>query len=193
MAIKTPEAMPVHKATIVPRGRALGMVAQLPDSDELSVTKAQLLARMDVALGGRFAEELVFGAEKVTTGASSDFEQATAIARAMVTQYGMSERLGPIVVHCNDGAEWGSQTREIVDSEIKRLLDESCSRVRLILAENRHILDRLASALLQSETLTRTEIDAIVAGKTHTPVVSLPESNLRASVSSVASGIAVPY
>lgn len=194
VAMKTADAMPVHKATIVPRGRALGMVAQLPDSDELSVTKAQLLARMDVALGGRYAEEIVFGEQYVTTGASSDFEQATAIARAMVTQYGMSERLGPIVVQDNDGTNWAPQTRELIDLEIKRLMDESCSRVRSVLLENRAILDRIAAALLQSETLTRVEINAIVEGKAH--VVSEKTTQKHEGGEAVAafiSGAAVSY
>lgn len=154
--------MPIHKATIIPRGRALGMVSQLPERDELSLSKAQLLARMDVSMGGRVAEELVFGGENVTTGASSDFSSATAIARAMVTQYGMSERVGPIVVE--DLESLSAQTRDIIDAEVKVLLEQSRLRALTVIREHRGDLDRLASALLEYETLSRDELVQIVKG-----------------------------
>ena len=98
VALYTSESIPIHKATIIPRGNALGMVSQVPERDEYSVTKAQLLARLDVAMGGRAAEHLVFGSEQVTTGAASDFSQATKIAQAMVTKYGMSDKIGKVML-----------------------------------------------------------------------------------------------
>lgn len=164
-ALYTKYAHPIHKATIIPRGRALGMVSQLPERDELSVSKAQLLARMDVAMGGRVAEMLIFGEDKITTGASNDFTQANAIARAMVTQYGMSERVGPIVVADEDWDTLSPHTRELIDAEVRRLLEESHERAKTLLIAHRVQLDRLAGALLEYETLTREEIEAVVVGK----------------------------
>lgn len=165
VAMYSKHAHPIHKATIMPRGRALGMVAQLPERDELSVSKAQLLARMDVAMGGRVAEMMIFGDENVTTGASNDFSQANAIARAMVTQYGMSERVGTIVVGDDEWDTLSPQTRESIDAEIKRLLDESHNRAKALLANHRGQLDKLAMALLEYETLSGEEIGQVVAGK----------------------------
>lgn len=138
------------------------MVSQLPERDELSLSKAQLLARMDVSMGGRVAEELVFGGENITTGASSDFSQATAIARAMVTQYGMSQKVGPIVVEDIDSLS--SQTRNVIDAEVKALLEESRQRAITVIREHRGDLDRLATALLEYETLSRDELIQIVKG-----------------------------
>lgn len=154
--------MPIHKATIVPRGQALGMVSQLPEKDELSLTRAQLLARLDVAMGGRAAEQLVYGSDAVTTGASSDFQQATAIARAMVTQYGMSERLGPLNVSPEDLEALSPSTRDLIDAEIKTLLLESQARATKILSDHKRDLDRLARALVQYETLSKAEIEALL-------------------------------
>lgn len=165
VALHSKYAHPIHKATIIPRGRALGMVSQLPERDELSISRAQLLARIDVAMGGRLAEQLIFGDDHITTGASSDFSQANAIARAMVTQYGMSDKVGALVVAEEDWENISPHTRELIDSEIKRLLEESRSRARQLLITHRVQLDQLASALLDYETLTREEIEAVVAGK----------------------------
>lgn len=163
MAFHTPAAMPIHKATIVPRGRALGMVAQLPERDHPSLTKQQLLARLDVAMGGRVAEELVFGPDRITTGAASDFEQATSIARAMVTQFGMSEAVGYLVTNENDDPQRLSpSTRALIDSEVKRLLDESKTRAINLLQSRRLALDKIAAALLDQETLSREQIEALL-------------------------------
>lgn len=164
-ALFSKHAHPIHKATIIPRGRALGMVTQLPERDELSISKAQLLARMDVAMGGRVAEQLIFGDDNITTGASSDFEQANSIARAMVTQYGMSDKVGPIVIGNDDWEALSPHTRELVDGEVRRFLEESQMRTRTIMLAHRLQLDRLAAALLEYETLTKEEIEAVVAGK----------------------------
>lgn len=146
------------------------MVAQLPENDELSISKAQLLARMDVAMGGRVAEELVFGPDNVTTGASSDFNQANAIARAMVTQYGMSEKLGPLLVNPEDMENLSPSTKDLIDSEVKRLLDASRSRAIKILTDHRYDLDRLAEALIEYETLSGEEIMRVLSLPRHSPI-----------------------
>ncbi len=175
VALKSKEAHPIHKATIIPRGRALGMVSQLPERDELSVSKAQLMARMDVAMGGRYAEELVFGLDRITTGASSDFQQASAIARAMVTNYGMSDAVGPLVL--TSAADWettSQETRRLIDAEVRRLLEESRERARAILEGHRRQLDVLAATLLEYETLNREDIECVLAGR---PLARPPSSD----------------
>ena len=123
VALYTEHATPLHKATIIPRGSALGLVSQVPEKDEYSATKQALIARIDVAMGGRVAEELLFGPEMVTTGASSDFIQATRIARSMVTQFGMSEKIGPMVFSEEESESIGPEIRAIIDSEVKKLLE----------------------------------------------------------------------
>jgi ATP-dependent metalloprotease len=159
----SPNANPIHKATIVPRGMALGYVSQLPERDEVSLSKAQLLARLDVLMGGRVAEELVFGPEKVTTGAGSDFEQATKLARAMVTRYGMSDRLGPLSLREEDEEKISQQLLETIDNETRSLLEAAKQRAKNILLKHRDSLERLAEALVQYETLSRKEIEAIIS------------------------------
>jgi ATP-dependent metalloprotease len=166
MALFTPASHPIHKATIIPRGISLGMVTQLPEKDELSISKVQLLARMDVAMGGRVAEAIMFGEDNITTGASNDFSQANAIARAMVTQYGMSEALGTVTVGDADWDTLSPKTRALIDKEVKRLLDESFARAKSLLTAHKQQLDLLASALLDYETLTREEIEQVIRGKT---------------------------
>jgi ATP-dependent metalloprotease len=157
----TPGAMPIHKATIIPRGLSLGMLAQLPERDHPTLTRQQLLARLDVAMGGRVAEELVFGHDKVTTGAHSDFQMATRIASAMVSEYGMSERVGPVVVG-DPNCDLAPETRKLVDDEVHRLLEEARARAMRLLSDNRPLLDRLAAALLDAETLSGDQIDRII-------------------------------
>lgn len=165
MALRTKDAVPIHKATIIPRGRALGMVTQLPEKDELSLTKSQLLARIDVAMGGRVAEELVFGPERVTTGASSDFSQAAKIARAMVCQYGMSDRIGPAIniESVEDYDMLSPAMREAIDSETQAILTASYARAKRALSDARKDLDLLAKALVEYETLDRVDIERILA------------------------------
>jgi ATP-dependent metalloprotease len=163
VALLTPAAVPIHKATIVPRGQALGMVAQLPDRDELSLTRQQLLARLDVAMGGRVAEELFFGPERVTTGASSDFTQATNIARAMVMQYGMGESIGTMVINSDDLELLSPETKAAIDQEVRRLLEDSRQRAMNLLSSNRAAVEVLAKALLERETLSGDEIRRIVS------------------------------
>jgi ATP-dependent metalloprotease len=165
VALYTEHATPLHKATIIPRGSALGLVSQVPDRDEYSATKKALLARMDVAMGGRVAEELLFGADMVTTGASSDFSQATRIARSMVMEFGMSDRIGPMVFSDEDSDSIGSELRSVLDSEIKQLLEDSRLRATRILQDHRVELNRLAEALLEHETLSKDEIIAVCRGE----------------------------
>jgi ATP-dependent metalloprotease len=164
VALYTNGAHPVHKATVVPRGVALGMVMQLPESDdETSVSRMQLLAKLDVAMGGRVAEELIFGEEHVTTGASSDLEQATRLARAMVTRYGMSEKIGQMAISYDDGgASLSSETRAAVEAEVKRLLTAAHDRARMLLKTHEKELHALAKELLDKETLTGAQIREVL-------------------------------
>ncbi len=166
---------PIHKATIIPRGRALGMVMRLPERDQLSLTRQKMLADLCVAFGGRIAEELVFGHEKVTTGAQSDIEQATRMARAMVTRFGMSDQLGPIAYAENQEEVFlghsvsrtqnvSEATAQKIDAEIHRIIDECYSRARQILTDHADDLNVLARGLLEYETLTGDEIVALLKG-----------------------------
>jgi cell division protease FtsH len=176
VSMKTVGSDPIHKVTIIPRGRALGLMMSLPDKDRYGQTKEWLLGRLAIAFGGRVAEELIFGPSKVTTGAGSDIEQATAIARRMVTQFGMSEKIGMMAVGDREqeiflGREFGQRrevserTAEMVDDEVKRFIDEAHETARKILNENRELLDRIALALLDRETLDREDIDLLREGK----------------------------
>jgi cell division protease FtsH len=186
VSLKVEGADPIHKITIVPRGRALGLMTSLPDKDRYGMTKEFLLGRLAISFGGRVAEEIVFGPEKVTTGAGSDIEQATAIARRMVTQFGMSDRVGMMAVGDREqeiflGREFGQRreiserTAEMVDDEIKRLLDEAHARARVILTENRPLLDQLADTLLERETIDRDDLDKLMRGQP-LPPRTLPPS-----------------
>lgn len=162
VAVYSDGAMPVHKATIMPRGKALGMVTQLPEKDELNWSRRQLVARLNVCMGGRVAEELIFGSQNITSGASSDLEQATAIARTMVTKYGMSEALGLVAVRDDDVQLLSSETRLLIETETKRLAQAAYEQARNIIREHEPELHRLAAALLQYETLTASEIRAVL-------------------------------
>ncbi|KAK1415204.1 hypothetical protein QVD17_30977 [Tagetes erecta] len=158
VALNTDGAHPIHKATIVPRGSALGMVTQLPSNDETSVSKKQLLARLDVCMGGRVAEELIFGPDYVTTGASSDLQSATEIAQYMVSSYGMSDAIGPVHLKERPGSEM--QTR--IDAEVVKLLKDAYDRVKFLLKKHEKSLHALANALLEHETLNAEEIKRIL-------------------------------
>ena len=165
VALKTEAAMPIHKATIVPRGDTLGMVAYLPEKDQMNLSKDQMLAHLDICMGGRVAEELIFGRGKVTTGAGSDLQQATSMARNMVAKYGMSETLGPIFLSDRELEKLSPATREQLEAEVKALLQKAEANAMRILKENRKELERLAQGLLAHETLDRKEIDLVLAGK----------------------------
>jgi len=165
VALHTKGAMPINKATIVPRGDALGMVSYLPEKDQMNLTRKQMLAHMDVCMGGRVAEEIIFGKEEVTTGASSDLQQATSMARNMVTKYGMSETLGPLYHERQELETLSPATREAVELEIRGLVKAAETNAKRILTERKAELHRLAQGLLAHETLSRDEIGELVTGK----------------------------
>lgn len=158
VALNTEGAHPIHKATIIPRGSALGMVTQLPSNDETSVSKKQLLARLDVCMGGRVAEELIFGQDHVTTGASSDLNTATELAQYMVTSCGMSDEIGPVHIKERPGSEMQSR----IDAEVVKLLRQAYDRVKALLKKHEKPLHALANALLEYETLSSEEIKRIL-------------------------------
>lgn len=158
VALNTEGAHPIHKATIIPRGSALGMVTQLPSGDETSVSKKQLLARLDVCMGGRVAEELIFGQDHVTTGASSDLNAATELAQYMVASCGMSDAIGPVHIKEKSGSEMQSR----VDAEVVKLLRQAYDRVKALLKKHEKALHVLANALLEYETLNSEEIKRIL-------------------------------
>jgi cell division protease FtsH len=167
---------PIHKATIIPRGRALGMVMQLPERDKLSMSREQMTSRLAIMMGGRVAEELVFGKEKVTSGASSDIEQATRLARMMVTRWGLSETLGTVSYGENQDEVFlgmsvsrtqnaSEATVQKIDTEIRRFVEEGYNEATRILTEKRADLEALAKGLLEFETLSGDEIIDLLAGK----------------------------
>ena len=171
----SPASDPIHKATIIPRGRALGMVMRLPEGDRISVSREKLETDIAVAMGGRVAEELVFGRNKVTAGAASDIEQATKIARHMVTQWGMSDTLGPVGYAENtqevflghsitQGKNISEATSQQIDGEIRRIIEAGYGHATELLTESRSQLDRLAGSLLERETLTGDEINTLMHG-----------------------------
>ncbi|GAV66224.1 AAA domain-containing protein/Peptidase_M41 domain-containing protein [Cephalotus follicularis] len=171
VAFNTEGAHPIHKATIMPRGSALGMVTQLPSSDETSISKKQLLARLDVCMGGRVAEELIFGQDHITTGASSDLSTATELAQYMVSSCGMSDAIGPVHIKERPSSEMQSR----VDAEVVRLLREAYGRVKALLKKHEKALHALANALLEYETLTAEEIKRILLPLREAREGQLPE------------------
>ncbi len=176
VALTVPESDPVHKATIIPRGRALGLVMQLPERDKYSMNYVQMTSRLAIMMGGRVAEELKFGKDQVTSGAASDIEQATKLARRMITQWGYSEELGFVAYGENQDEVFlghsvsrtqnvSEQTAQKIDSEVKRLVDEGYAEAKRILTERREEWERLSQGLLEFETLTGEEIKALLRGE----------------------------
>ncbi|XP_069015812.1 ATP-dependent zinc metalloprotease YME1L1-like isoform X2 [Embiotoca jacksoni] len=163
VAYYTKDAMPINKATIMPRGPTLGHVSMLPENDRWSETRAQLLAQMDVSMGGRVAEELIFGDDFITTGASSDFDGATKIAKMMVTRFGMSEKLG--VMTYSDISKQSPETQAAIEREVRVLLKDSYERAKNILKTYSNEHKNLADALLTYETLDAKEIKLVLEGK----------------------------
>ena len=174
VGLNVPQHDPIHKATIIPRGRALGLVLSLPERDQLSVTKTKYKSKLTMAMGGKVAEEMIFGADNVTSGAASDIQQITKIARAMVTQFGMSEELGNID-YANEqqsylgpmggGHQSGPETQSKIDFEVRKLVDEAYEGAKKILKKHKSDLKRLAEGLLEYETLTGDEITKVIEGK----------------------------
>lgn len=172
MAWLLPNADPLDKVSIIPRGRALGATEQIPEKERFNLKRAYLLDRIGVMLGGRVAEQIVFG--DLTTGAESDLDQATQLARRMVCRWGMSETIGPVAFGRGEqqvflGRELAQQqdfsdaTAKLIDDEIKGLLDEAERRDRELISENQHRLERLAETLLEEETVDRERIEALFA------------------------------
>ncbi|HEX7049037.1 MAG TPA: ATP-dependent zinc metalloprotease FtsH [Longimicrobiales bacterium] len=189
LGLKTPGLDPVHKVTIVPRGRALGVTASLPEEDRHSYSKDYLLGQLAYLFGGRAAEELIFGPDKVTTGAGNDIERATVLARRMITQYGMSEAIGPMAVgdaeqevflgrEIVQRREISERTAETVDAEVKRLLDDAYATAMRTVEEHRDLLSAIADALLERETLDREQIELLASGQP-LPEVALPVGTSR--------------
>ncbi len=183
---------PIHKATIIPRGRALGMVMQLPERDKLSMSLEQMTSRLAIMMGGRVAEEMIFGREKVTSGASSDIEQATRLARMMVTRWGLSEKLGTVSYGENQDEVFlgmsvsrtqnaSEATVQKIDSEIRRFVEEGYNEATRILTEKRADLEALAKGLLEFETLSGDEIQDLLKGKKPNRELVLEPTTPRAS------------
>ncbi len=196
-AVKVKGNDPLHKVTIVPRGRTLGVAWTLPEDDRVSVTREQLEANLVKAYGGRVAEEIVFGRDRVTTGASSDIQQATGLARRYVSQWGLSDEIGPILVGDNEQElflgrelqrhrEVSERTAQLVDSEVSRVIKEAYARATVVLTENLDLLHRTAAALLDRETLTGDEVARLSRGEQLPPRPASPPPNPPAVVAPVA-------
>ncbi|MDP3726571.1 MAG: ATP-dependent zinc metalloprotease FtsH [bacterium] len=176
VTLSVPESDPLHKVTIIPRGRSLGLTMSLPEQDRLSLSLTQLTSKLAILYGGRVAEEMVFGKKHITTGASNDIHVATSWARRMVTEFGFSDKLGPVRYNSDreeiflghsvtQQKNVSDETAKVIDGEIHRFIDEAEKSARAILTEKRESLDILANALLEYETLSGAEIKKILAGE----------------------------
>ncbi len=176
LALNVPSADPLHKATIIPRGRALGMVMQLPEGDRYSMSYKYMVSRLAIMMGGRVAEEIKFGKDNITSGAASDIEQATKLARAMVTQWGFSDKLGQVAYGENQQEVFlghsvaqqknvSEETSQIIDAEVRRLIEEAYDTARKILTKKKKDWIALAEGLLEYETLSGDEIKQLLAGE----------------------------
>jgi cell division protease FtsH len=176
VSLFVPESDPLHKVTIIPRGRALGVTMNLPERDKYSQTKTELESRLAILFGGRVAEQLIFGNENVTTGASSDIQQATNIARRMITEFGMSDKLGRVRYSSNEqeiflGHSVAQQknvseaTAELIDQEIRGLIEKAEGSARSLLNEHMADLHKLSEALLEYETLSGDDVNALLRGE----------------------------
>jgi cell division protease FtsH len=179
VSLHVPKSDPLHKVTIIPRGRALGVTMQLPERDHLSHSKLFLESRLAILFGGRIAEEIIFGPENVTTGAANDIQVATQMARGMITAYGMSDKLGRVRYQANEQEVFlghavtqtqnvSEATAQIIDQEVKRLIEEAEGKARQILTDRLDDLHTIAKALLEYETLSNDEISQVLRGE---PVV----------------------
>ncbi|WP_332060197.1 ATP-dependent zinc metalloprotease FtsH [Bartonella sp. CB74] len=194
VALNVPVADPVHKATIVPRGRALGMVMQLPEGDRYSMSYRWMISRLAIMMGGRVAEELKFGKENITSGASSDIEQATKLARAMITRWGFSDLLGNVAYGDNQDEVFlghsvartqniSEETARMIDAEVRKLIDNAYTSATEILKTKKQEWFALAQGLLEYETLTGAEINEVIAGKP--PSRTQKDENASVRISSV--------
>ncbi|MBV1885880.1 MAG: ATP-dependent zinc metalloprotease FtsH [Parvibaculaceae bacterium] len=199
LAIHMPASDPIHKATIIPRGRALGMVMRLPERDQLSMTREKMHADLAVAMGGRVAEEVIFGYDKVTSGASSDIQMATNMAKAMVTQWGMSDKLGPLAYAENEQEVFlghsvarqqntSEETQKLIDGEVRTIVEDAHELARKVITENLDELHIIGKGLLEFETLSGDEIIALLKGVrpvredlTDPPASSGPSSSVPSS------------
>ena len=177
VALHCPDSDPIHKATIIPRGRALGMVMRLPEGDRISLSKAKIYADLRVACGGRIAEDMIFGEEKITTGASSDIKMVSDMARRMVTEWGMSEKLGFLAYGADQQEVFlghsvtqtknlSDATAKSIDEETRRIIDDAYRDASKILSDNKNELETLARGLLEYETLSGDEIQSLINGDT---------------------------
>ncbi len=174
VGLNVPQHDPIHKATIIPRGRALGLVMSLPERDQLSVTRTKYTSKIAMAMGGKVAEELKFGAENVTSGATSDIQQVSKIARAMVTQFGFSPELGHVdyaneqqsyLGNYGGGMNHSQDTQKLIDQQVRELIDEGYKTAKRILIEKNEEWENLAQGLLEYETLTGAEIVKVMKGE----------------------------
>jgi cell division protease FtsH len=176
VALHEPASDPIHKATIIPRGRALGLVMRLPERDSYSYHRDKMYANLAVSMGGRVAEEVIFGYDKVSSGASSDIQYATQLARDMVTRWGMSDALGPLQYadpdeevflgySVNRTRQMSNETAQAIDKEIRKVVEDGYARAKHLLDEHREELEKLAHALLEYETLSGDEIKKVVVGE----------------------------
>jgi cell division protease FtsH len=203
VSLEVPQSDPLHKVTIIPRGRALGVTMNLPERDKYGMTLTELTSKIAMMFGGRVAEELIFGRENVTTGAASDIQQATAVARRMVMEFGMSDKLGRVRYNANEqeiflGHSIAQQqnvseaTSQLIDSEVRRLIEEGENKARQILTDRLQDLHKIANALLEFETLSGDEVRALLRGETivrpedHNPPTAQAPTGKRASVPSTA-------
>jgi cell division protease FtsH len=187
VGLSVPEHDPVYKVTIIPRGRALGVTMFLPETDRYSISKRRLESKIATLFGGRLAEEIIFGVESVTTGASNDIERATNLARNMVTRWGLSERLGPLSYMEDEGEVFlgrsvtqhkqvSDVTAHVIDEEIRRVVDAAFGHARKILTDNREKLDVMAAALIKYETIDEGQLKDIMAGRVPRPPSDWDES-----------------
>jgi len=164
VALHTPGALPLHKVTIIQRGDALGVTVQIPNKDKTSYTKKELLAMIDVCMGGRVAEELTYGPDEITTGASNDLEKATSIAREMVMTYGMVDKIGLVSYKNVEWASLNSTTQLAIEAEIKNILENSRQRVLQLIKSHKTEYNNIANTLFIKETLSNEEIKEITSG-----------------------------
>jgi cell division protease FtsH len=210
VGLNVPQSDPLHKITIIPRGRALGLTMNLPERDKYAATLTELTSRIAMMFGGRVAEEMIFGKENVTTGASSDIQQATGLARRMVTEFGMSDKLGRVRYSSNEqeiflGHSVAQQknvseaTSEIIDQEVRRLIETGEQTARRILADRAEDLHKIAKALLEFETLSGDEVRALLRGETivrtedQTPPPAALQQGKRGSVPAASANDVPPF